>query len=107
LGLVQGGTLEIHPWGSTVADWEKPEMVNIDLDPGDGTTWEDVIAAAHEVRERYEAMGLVGFLKTSGGKGLHVVAPVKPKAEWPDVKAAMKALADSMTSDSPDRYVST
>jgi len=107
LGLVQGGTLEIHPWGSTVAAWEKPDMVNIDLDPGDGTTWEDVIAAAHEVRERYEAMGLVGFLKTSGGKGLHVVAPVKPKAEWPDVKAAMKALADSMASDRPDRYVST
>ena len=107
LGLVQGGTLEIHPWGSTVADWEKPDMVNIDLDPGDGTTWEDVIAAAHEVRERYDAMGLVGFVKTSGGKGLHVVAPVTPKAEWPDVKAAMKALADSMASDSPDRYVST
>ena len=107
LGLVQGGTLEIHPWGSTIDNWEKPDMVNIDLDPGEGTTWDDVIAAAHEVKERFEAMGLVGFVKTSGGKGLHVVAPVKPKAEWPDVKAAMKALADSMAGDSPDRYVST
>ncbi|WP_281976420.1 DNA ligase D [Pseudorhizobium flavum] len=107
LGLVQGGTLEIHPWGSTIDQWEKPDMVNIDLDPGDGTTWEDVIAAAYEVRERFEAMGLSGFVKTSGGKGLHVVAPVKPNAEWPDVKAAMKALADSMAGDSPDRYVST
>ncbi|HEX2148500.1 MAG TPA: DNA ligase D [Pseudorhizobium sp.] len=107
IGLVQGGTLEIHPWGSTVDAWEKPDMVNIDLDPGDGTTWEDVIAAAHEVRERFEAMGLAGFVKTSGGKGLHVVAPVKPKAEWPEVKAAMKALADSMAGDSPDKYVST
>lgn len=107
LGLVQGGTLEIHPWGSTIERWEKPDMVNIDLDPGDGTTWEDIIVAAQEVRERFEAMGLTGFVKTSGGKGLHVVAPVKPKAEWPDVKAAMKALADGMAGDSPDRYVST
>lgn len=107
LGLVQGGTLEIHPWGSTIDQWEKPDMVNIDLDPGDGTTWQDVIAAAHEVRDRFKDMGLEGFLKTSGGKGLHVVAPVTPKAEWPEVKAAMKALADSMAADSPDRYVST
>jgi DNA ligase D len=107
LGLVQGGTLEIHPWGSTIDNWEKPDMVNIDLDPGEGTTWDDVIAAAHEVKARFEAMGLAGFVKTSGGKGLHVVAPVKPKAEWPEVKAAMKSLADSMAGDSPDRYVST
>ena len=107
LGLVQGGTLEIHPWGSTISNWERPDMVNIDLDPGEGTTWEDVIAAAHEVRDRFDALGLTGFVKTSGGKGLHVVAPVKPKAEWPDVKAAMKALADGMAGDSPDLYVST
>ncbi|MCJ8520155.1 bifunctional non-homologous end joining protein LigD [Pseudorhizobium tarimense] len=107
LGLVQGGTLEIHPWGSTVDQWEKPDMVNIDLDPGEGTTWQDVIRAAHEVRDRFEQMGLTGFVKTSGGKGLHVVAPVKPSAEWPEVKAAMKALADGMAGDDPDRYVST
>jgi bifunctional non-homologous end joining protein LigD len=107
LGLVQGATLEIHPWGSTLANWEKPDMVNIDLDPGDGADWDQVIAAAREVRQRFADMGLTGFVKTSGGKGLHVVAPVKPKAEWPDVKAAMKALADSMAGDSPDLYVST
>ncbi|MDO1584256.1 DNA ligase D [Rhizobium oryzicola] len=107
LGLVQGATLEIHPWGSTLNDWEKPDMVIMDLDPGEGTGWEAVIDAAREVRERFQAMGLTGFVKTSGGKGLHVVAPVKPKAEWPEVKAAMKALADAMAVDSPDRYVST
>ncbi len=66
-----------------------------------------MIAAAHEVKRRFEEMGLVAFVKTSGGKGLHVVAPVKPKAEWPDVKAAMKALADGMAGDDPDKYVST
>jgi bifunctional non-homologous end joining protein LigD len=107
LGLVQGATLEIHPWGSNLDDWEKPDMVNIDLDPGDGVAWAATIAAAHEVKRRFEEMGLTAFVKTSGGKGLHVVAPVKPRAEWPEVKAAMKALADSMAADDPDKYVST
>ncbi|MBC7313786.1 MAG: DNA ligase D, partial [Rhizobium sp.] len=107
LGLVQGGVLEIHPWGATLDALEKPDMVNIDLDPGPGVSWERVIAAAHEVHARFEAIGLTGFVKTSGGKGLHVVAPVKPKTEWPQVKAAMKALADGMAKDSPSDYVST
>jgi len=107
LGLVQGATLEVHPWGSNLNDWEKPDMVNIDLDPGEGVSWTDIIAAAHEVKRRFEDMGLVPFVKTSGGKGLHVVAPVKPKAEWPEVKAAMKALADGMAGDTSDKYVST
>jgi bifunctional non-homologous end joining protein LigD len=107
LGLVQGATLEIHPWGSTLDAWEKPDMVNIDLDPGEGISWTAMIAAAHEVKQRFEDMGLIAFVKTSGGKGLHVVAPVKPDAEWPEVKASMKALADSMAGDDPDKYVST
>lgn len=107
LGLVQGGTLEVHPWGASLNDWEKPDMVNIDLDPGEGVSWTEIIAAAHEVKRRFEDMGLAPFVKTSGGKGLHVVAPVKPEAEWPEVKAAMKALADGMAGDDPDKYVST
>lgn len=82
-------------------------MVIIDLDPGEGTDWQAVMTAAGEVRSRFADMGLTGFLKTSGGKGLHIVAPVKPKAIWPTVKAAMKALADAMAGDSPDLYVST
>ena len=107
LSLVQGAALEIHPWGSRGNDLERPDMVNIDLDPGPDVSWERVIAAAVEVRQRFEDLGLTGFVKTSGGKGLHVVAPLKPKAQWPEVKAAMKALADSMSADSPDDYVST
>jgi bifunctional non-homologous end joining protein LigD len=107
LSLVQGAALEIHPWGSRAGDLERPDMVNIDLDPGPDVTWERVIEAAFEVRQRFEDMGLTGFVKTSGGKGLHVVAPLKPKAQWPEVKAAMKALADSMSADSPEDYVST
>lgn len=107
LALVQGAALEIHPWGSSGSDLERPDMVNIDLDPGPDVSWERVIAAAFEVRQRFADMGLTGFVKTSGGKGLHVVAPLKPKAEWPTVKAAMKALADGMAGDSPEDYVST
>ncbi len=107
LGLVQSAVLEIHPWGSTVTDWERPDMIVMDLDPGEGVSWLSVIDAAEEVRQRLSDAGLAAFVKTSGGKGLHVVAPLKPKADWPAVKAFTKALADAMASDAPSRYVST
>ncbi|RWO88465.1 DNA ligase D [Mesorhizobium sp.] len=107
IGLVQSASLEIHPWGSTVSDWERPDTIIMDLDPGEGVSWEAVIEAAVETRDRLKDAGLVPFIKTSGGKGLHVVAPLKPKAEWPAVKAFTKAIADSMAADSPNRYVST
>ena len=105
--LVQMSALEIHPWGSTVEDWERPDTIVMDLDPGDGVAWETVIEAAREVRGRLEDAGLTAFVKTSGGKGLHVVAPVKPKADWPAVKAWTKGVADAMAADSPQRYVAT
>ncbi|RWO08661.1 MULTISPECIES: DNA ligase D [unclassified Mesorhizobium] len=107
IGLVQSAALEIHPWGSTVSDWERPDTIIMDLDPGEGVSWEAVIEGAVETRDRLKDAGLVPFIKTSGGKGLHVVAPLKPKAEWPEVKAFTKAIADSMAADSPNRYVST
>ena len=107
IGLVQGGALEIHPWGSRLDTLEKPDMIIMDLDPGDGVTWGEVIEAAGEVRERLRSAGLESFVKTSGGKGLHVVAPLKPDAEWEAVKAFTKALADAMSADSPERFVAT
>ncbi|MGH7004983.1 MAG: non-homologous end-joining DNA ligase, partial [Alphaproteobacteria bacterium] len=107
IGLVQSAVLEIHPWGSTVADWERPDMIVLDLDPGDGVSWQAMIEAAQETRERLEQKGFAAFVKTSGGKGLHVVAPIKPRAAWPQVKAFTKAIADSMAADSPEKYVST
>jgi bifunctional non-homologous end joining protein LigD len=107
ISLAQAGVLEIHPWGSTLADWERPDILIMDLDPGDGVAWEKVIAAACEIRERLERAGLAAFVKTSGGKGLHVAAPLKPQAEWPAVKNFVKAFADAMAADSPDAYVST
>jgi bifunctional non-homologous end joining protein LigD len=105
--LVQSAALEIHPWGSTASDWERPDMIIMDLDPGEDVAWEAVIEAATEVRERLEAAGLNCFVKTSGGKGLHVVSPLKPRAEWDEVKAFTKTIADAMAADSPERYVAT
>lgn len=105
ISLVQAGALEIHPWGSTLASLEQPDMIVMDLDPGEGVPWEEVVAAAREVHERLEAAGLSSFVKTSGGKGLHVTAPLKPRAEWDAVKAFAKGLAEQMAADSPERYV--
>jgi bifunctional non-homologous end joining protein LigD len=107
IGLVQAGVLEIHPWGAAFANLEKPDQIVIDLDPGEGVGWPEVIAAAVEVRERLDGLGLTGFVKTSGGKGLHVNVPLRPAAGWDAVKAFAKALADAMATDSPDRYVAT
>ena len=107
MGLVQSAALEIHPWGATVADWERPDMIVMDLDPGEGVAWQAVIDAAHEVRRRLADAGLEPFVKTSGGKGLHVAAPLKPAATWPAVKAFAKSLAEAMAADSPELYVAT
>lgn len=105
VALVQSAVLEIHPWGATTDNWEKPDMITMDLDPGGEVAWDNVIAAAREIKERLEAEGLAGFVKTSGGKGLHVVTPLKPKAGWAEVKAFAKRLADTMAAESPDRYI--
>lgn len=107
IGLVQAATLEIHPWGSSLKNWELPDILTMDLDPGEDVAWERVIEGAFETKERLEKHGLTTFVKTSGGKGLHVVVPLKPKADWENLKAFTKAIADEMAADSPDRYVST
>lgn len=107
VALVQSAALEIHPWGTTTNNWEKPDMITMDLDPGEDVPWEDVIAAAYELKERIEGEGLAAFVKTSGGKGLHVVTPLEPKAGWDEVKGFAKWLADSMSKDDPDRYLAT
>lgn len=107
IALAQSAALEIHPWGSTLDNWERPDRIVIDLDPGDGVDWADLVVAAEEVRDRLEAVGLAAFVKTSGGKGLHVVAPLRPKAEWPAIKAFCRKFAQAMAADHPDRYVAT
>lgn len=107
MGLVQAAVLEIHPWGATIADWERPDTLVMDLDPGEDVPWTRVIAAAEEVKTRLEASGLAAFVKTSGGKGLHVVSPLKPRANWAEAKAFTKAIAQAMAADRPDLYTAT
>ncbi|MEI2807171.1 DNA ligase D [Albidovulum sp.] len=107
IALVQSAALEIHPWGSTLDDWERPDMITMDLDPGEDVEWQRVIDAAQELRQRLTDAGLAAFVKTSGGKGLHVVSPLKPRAGWPEVKAFTKAMAEAMAAESPDLYVAT
>ncbi|MEI9986248.1 MAG: DNA ligase D [Aliidongia sp.] len=105
IGLVQGGALEIHPWGSTLAAIEQPDLITMDLDPAEDVAWPTIIAAAEETRARLDKLGLASFVKTSGGKGLHVVVPLKPAAEWDAVKSFAKGIAEAMAGDSPDRFV--
>lgn len=106
IALVQGGVLEIHTRGATIDDRERADRLVFDLDPGPGTSWKDIVAAARDVRERLQSIKLKSFLKTSGGKGLHVVLPIKP-TPWDEAKAFTKAVAEAMEADAPDRYVST
>ncbi len=105
--LVQSAVLEIHPWGTTTDNWEKPDMITMDLDPGEDVAWSAVISAALDVKARLEARGLAAFVKTSGGKGLHVVTPLAPKAGWAEVKDFAHSLAESMSTEAPDKYLST
>jgi bifunctional non-homologous end joining protein LigD len=107
ISLVQAGVLEIHPWGSRIDDVDRPDRIVMDLDPGEGVEWPTVIEAAREVRERLDGMGLKSFVKTTGGKGLHVVVPLTPQAGWDEVKGFARSLAESMERDSPQRYIAT
>ncbi|MCW5772224.1 MAG: DNA ligase D [Rhodospirillaceae bacterium] len=105
IGLVQMGTLEIHTWGCKASKIMTPDRIVFDLDPDAGIAWTEIVAAAREIRERLTAIKLESFLKTTGGKGLHVAVPIAPRHPWETVKAFTKAFAHAMMRDSPDRYV--
>jgi bifunctional non-homologous end joining protein LigD len=105
LTLVQAGVLEIHVWGSTIDDVEHCNRLVFDLDPGDDVKWADVNAAARELRDRLAGIGLKSFVKTTGGKGLHVVVPIDG-TPWDIAKDFAHAMVLAMEADAPDRFVS-
>jgi len=105
--LVQMGVLEIHVWGSEARTIERPNRLIFDLDPDPSVDWTDVIQAAREVRTVIEELGLKTFLKTTGGKGLHIVVPIQPKTDWEEAKPFCKAIADFMARVGPERYIAT
>ncbi|ESQ78745.1 DNA ligase D [Asticcacaulis sp. YBE204] len=105
LSLVQWGGIEFHPWGCQADTPLLPDRMIFDLDPDPEAPWSSVIEGAAEVRDRMNEFGLISFLKTTGGKGLHVVVPIVPKFGWPAIKGFTKAVAESMAHDSPDRFI--
>jgi bifunctional non-homologous end joining protein LigD len=105
IALVQAGVLEIHIRGSSIGHLEDADRLVFDLDPGPGIGWKDIVAAAREVRERLAALKLRSFLKTTGGKGLHVVLPIKP-TPWDEAKEFCRRLAEAMEADAPGRFTS-
>ncbi|MES2504697.1 MAG: DNA ligase D [Myxococcota bacterium] len=106
ISLVQWGVIELHPWGCLAKNPSLPDRVIFDLDPDPSVPWKLVVEGAKEVRARLTELGLESFVKTTGGKGLHIVVPLTPSLTWPVVKGFAKALADSMQSDEPRRYIS-
>jgi bifunctional non-homologous end joining protein LigD len=103
-GLVQIAALEIHDWGVSLKHIDKPDRLVFDLDPDEDLDVAILKAAAQEVRAFLADLGLKSFLKATGGKGVHVVAPLTPKAGWDEIKAFAKAVADALVTARPDRY---
>lgn len=103
--LVQMGAIEFHAWQSRVADLEKPDQIIFDLDPDEKIPFEAVKLAAMDVRNRLEAYGLKSVPRISGGKGIHIVAPIKPQSEWAEVKAFTQKFALQMQRDAPEAYI--
>ncbi|MGH8769795.1 MAG: non-homologous end-joining DNA ligase, partial [Burkholderiales bacterium] len=106
IGLVQMGVLEIHPWGATADNLDRPDRMFFDLDPDVGLDFEKVMAAARVLRARLADLGLISFLKTTGGKGLHVVVPLERRHDWDEVKGFSKALAEDIVRREPRSYTS-
>lgn len=104
VALVQMGVLEVHPWGATTRDLERPDRLVLDLDPDDGVPWAHVVAGALDLRGMLDGLGLQCFVKTTGGKGLHVVVPVEPAAGWETAKAFSHDVAAQLAARRPERY---
>jgi bifunctional non-homologous end joining protein LigD len=105
LGLAQLGALEIHPWGSTNDSIEKPDRIIFDLDPDEAIPWTSLAAAANDLRARLTKLKLTSFLKSTGGKGLHVVLPIQPEHEWPIIKQFSFAVVSQMEKSNPNLYL--
>ncbi len=107
MNLVQMNALEFHPWGSRVETLEQPDRMVFDLDPDTSIAWTDIKAAAREVRARLDEIGLDSYPRLSGGKGMHVVVPIQPHADWAQVRNFCEAFASAMAQQNPERYVAT
>jgi bifunctional non-homologous end joining protein LigD len=107
VALVQWGVIELHPWGARTPRLDRPDRLVFDFDPGDGVPWQDLVAAVTLLRALLSEVGLVGFLKTTGGKGLHVVLPIRATLEWDEAKAFTRTVAEFLARTFPDRFTTS
>jgi bifunctional non-homologous end joining protein LigD len=103
--LAQNNTIEIHGWGSRLPRWDRPDWIVFDLDPDESLPFRRVVDAALELRDALKTLGLDSWVKTTGGKGLHVVVPIALRYDWPTIRAASERIAVLMEHAAPDRYV--
>ena len=105
VAMAQMSAIELHTWGATEADPLHPDQLVFDLDPGEGVKPPQIVAAALDMRETLEAIGLASFCRTSGGKGLHVVVPLRAEQPWETARAFCRAIAESMSEAAPEKYL--
>ena len=105
--LAQFGAVEFHPWGCRVDRPERPDRLVLDLDPDEGLEWRDVVAAAHHIRAELAEIGLTAFVRTTGGKGLHLVVPVERRSSWADFRRFAQAFVEALARDEPGRYTAS
>jgi bifunctional non-homologous end joining protein LigD len=105
VGLAQMGVLEIHPWGSRNHSLEEPDRIVFDLDPDSAIDWQTLTTCAFELQKRLQKVGLESFVKSTGGKGLHVVVPIRPEYGWPVIKQFAHNIVLSMEKTDPELYI--
>ncbi len=104
LALAQFGVIEFHPWGCRVDKPERPDRIVFDLDPDEGLAWREVVDAARHVRSELAALGFTGFVRTTGGKGLHVVIAITRRYSWTTVKDFARGFVSRLAAREPRRY---
>jgi bifunctional non-homologous end joining protein LigD len=107
IALIQMGIVEIHTWNSTIDDVERPNRIVWDLDPGPDVSWGQVVAAARAVRALLDILKLESWVKTTGGRGLHIVVPITPQRDWSECLTFARAVADVLVRADPERFTTT
>lgn len=104
VGGVQMSSLEFHIWGSRIDTLEQPDRIVFDIDPDEGLDFGNVRDAARDIRAVLKDWGLESVPMVTGGKGIHVIAPLTPRAEWPEVKAFCRFIADDLADTEPEQF---
>jgi bifunctional non-homologous end joining protein LigD len=101
------GVLEIHTWGAHADDPERPDLLVFDLDPDPEVTWAEVVRTAKLLKSRFDELDLQTFVKTTGGKGLHVCLPIVRRLDWERAKEFCRRFSERIVREDPSRYVAT